>query len=65
MILDKQNAILDSLSVLSKTGQEKLSRSSNELGHLVKMVDALHPNKVLQRGYSIATINGKSISAEN
>ena len=50
---------------LPRTTKNALHQAEQKLTHLTHSVRLMDPINVLKRGYSITTINGKTISAEN
>lgn len=62
---EKETYFDDASKFLSQNSIKYIDNKMKSLEILTRSIDLLHPKNVLKRGYSIARLNGKTISEEN
>lgn len=64
-LVDQNQYFDDTKAFLSQNSMQYIEKSENSLEHLSRAIALLNPKNVLKRGYSIARLNGKTISSKN
>lgn len=63
---EKSHRKIDStLSVLKNEVEKKIGQEKNSVEHLRQKVELLNPQRILERGYSLTTLNGKVLNSNN
>ena len=62
---EKETYFDDASNFLSQNSIKYIDNKIKSLEILTRSIDLLHPKNVLKRGYSIARLNGKTISEQN